>query len=138
MNDLYFKGEEHRQFFFSCLKQCKNYDAYHQAFFYLTGVCEDTRGNIAALFDFAEDRIKPEGLDGGWQTGGTRRLSRLAMNLWNGYTEDGREALASPYELFDCGYAPYMLEGIKLRYPEYCRDLAPARSDEPKTKGQER
>ena len=39
--------------------------------------------------------------------------------LWNGF-DDGK---ANPYDLFDCGFAPYMLQGIRLRYPEYCREL---------------
>ena len=45
---------------------------------------------------------------------------RQAFNLWNGFTEEGRENLCTPEELFCCGYAPYFMEGIKLRYPEYC------------------
>ena len=70
---------------------------------------------------------------GGWQTSGTVKVCHLAFNLWNGFTEEGKENLFTPDELFCCGYAPYFMEGIKLRYPEYCRDLTP-----PKRKDMER
>lgn len=60
-------------------------------------------------------------------------ICHLAFNLWNGFTEEGKENLFTPDELFCCGYAPYFMEGIKLRYPEYCRDLTP-----PKRKDMER
>ena len=59
----------------------------------------------------------------GWQTGGSARLTRLAFNLWNGYVEKGEESLSTPYEMFDCGHAPYFYEAIRIKYPEYCREL---------------
>ena len=43
------------------------------------------------------------------------------------------KSLYTRRNLFCCGYAPYFMEGIKLRYPEYCRDLTP-----PKRKDMER
>lgn len=37
----------------------------------------------------------------------------------------------SPEDLFCCEFAPYFMEGIKVRYPEYCRDLpAPRKQNE--------
>ena len=48
----------------------------------------------------------------------------------DGFTEEGRENLYTPEELFCCGYAPYFMEGIKLRYPEYCRDLTPPKRND--------
>ena len=64
------------------------------------------------------------------QTSGTVKVCHLAFNLWNGFTEEGRENLYTPEELFCCGYAPYFMEGIKLRYPEYCRDLTPPKRND--------
>lgn len=29
----------------------------------------------------------------------------------------------TPYDLFACSFAPYMYEAVKLRYPEYTRQL---------------
>ena len=52
-------------------------------------------------------------------TGGTVKLTRFAYNLWNGYSDKS----CTPYDLFDCSFAPYMYEAVKLRYPEYTRQL---------------
>ena len=93
------------------------------SFFYCVGISEDTRNHVDRMFDFKERLIKPGALHEGWQTGGSARLTRLAFNLWNGYVEKGEESLSTPYEMFDCGYAPYFYEAIRIKYPEYCRDL---------------
>lgn len=122
MKKLIFTSNQHRAFFENCMARVRD-DSYHKALFYLLGVSDDTRKMINRLFDFDEDCIRPEALHEGWQTSGTYRLCLLAFNLWNGYTEPGHEQEAAPYDLFACGYAPYMLEGIRLRYPEYCREI---------------
>ena len=115
--DIVFESRDHQQFFYHYMKMAKQPDAYHQSLFYTMGISEELRQRVGQWFDFEKDCIKRTCLDEGWQTGGTLRLTRLAFNLWNGYSDDR----TSPYNLFDCGYGKYMLEGIKLRYPEYCR-----------------
>lgn len=122
MGKIQFESEEHKQFFYEMLGKSRKQDCYHQSFFYCIGISEDTRNNVERLFDFERDRIRPEGLHDGWQTSGSMRVTRLAFNLWNGYAEKGKEKLSSPYEIFDCGYAPYCFEAIRLRYPDYCRE----------------
>ena len=121
MKKLIFTSDQHRTFYEKSMARVRE-DSYHRALFYLLGVSDDTRKRITCLFDFEEDCIRPEALHEGWQTSGTYRLCLLAFNLWNGYTEPGHERDTAPYDLFACGYAPYMLEGIRLRYPEYCRE----------------
>ena len=111
MKTIRFESQEHENFFYSMLKRTGNTDSYHQAFFYCVGI-SDTK-----------EHIRPEGLHEGWQTGGSIRLTRLAFNLWNGYAEKGDERMSTPYEIFDCGYAPYFFEAIRLKYPDYCREL---------------
>lgn len=123
MENIRFADKEHEAFYTEMLAVAGNEDAYHKALFYAMGISRETRRNIHTLFDFKEDGIKPGGLAAAWQTGGTRRLCRLAFNLWNGWTEEGREQFSAPYELFDCGFAPYFFEAIRLRYPEYCQSL---------------
>ena len=63
----------------------------------------------------------------GWQTSGTVRVCRLAFNLWNGYTDPEHSNAYSPEDLFCCEFAPYFMEGVKIRYPKYCRELPPVR-----------
>ena len=81
------------------------------------------------MFDFKNDCIVPEGMYGGWQTNGTVKVCHLAFNLWNGFTEEGKENLFTPDELFCCGYAPYFMEGKSkllksfLRFPHINRTV---------------
>ena len=132
MNKPIFASDQHRAFYDRCMTRVRN-DCYHRALFYLIGVSGDTRKMVDRLFDFNEDCIRPEALHSGWQTDGTYRLCLCAFNLWNGYTDADHGRNATPENLFCCGFAPYMLEGIKLRYPEYCREI-----ETPTTKPQER
>ena len=55
------------------------------------------------------------------------RVCRLAFNLWNGYTDPEHSNAYSPEDLFCCEFAPYFMEGVKIRYPKYCRELPPVR-----------
>lgn len=128
MVGIKFASKEHEEFFHSMLKKCGTADACYQAFFYCVGISGTARTNVRQLFDFGARQIKPEGLHEGWQTGGTARLTRLAFNLWNGYVEEGAGRMSTPYEIFDCGYAPYFYESIRLRYPEFCRELPAAKA----------
>jgi len=123
MSKLVFKSAAHQDFFLEMMSRCRTNDSYHRAFFYVMGIAGETRRNIGQMFNFKEDCIKPDGMHGGWQTSGTVRVCRLAFNLWNGYTEQENRGDFTPYNLFCCEFAPYFMEGIKLKYPEYCREL---------------
>lgn len=64
----------------------------------------------------------------GWQTGTSRKVTRLAFNLWNGWcreneTDEQASCLYAPDEIFCCGYQEYFFEALRLRFPEYsqCR-----------------
>ena len=129
MAKVIFANVAHRDFTWECLEKSKVNDCYHQAFFYVMGLSDEARANIGAMFDFERDCIIPEGMHGGWQTGESVKICRLAFNLWNGFTEKGKENLYTPEELFSCGNASFFMEAIKLRYPEYCRDITPKRKD---------
>lgn len=120
MGDINFASKEHRDFFYAALAKCGCMDVYHEALFYALGIAHETRVNIDQLYNFHNRCINLEGLHAGWQTGGTSRLTRLAFNLFNGFIEEGEEGLYTPYALFDCSFASYFMEAVKLRFPEYC------------------
>jgi len=84
------------------------------------GISDEIRKHVEDVFDFRENVIRPEGLNKGWQTSGSSCLIRLAFNLWNGWNADG---YATPYDLFSTSDVAYMLEAIRIRYPEYCREV---------------
>jgi hypothetical protein len=85
------------------------------------------------MYDPIEGRIIPESINDGFQTGTSVKVTRLAFNLFN----DGTPTALSLYQkgdiesaydecqkysvsdIFCCSYAPYFVEAIKLRYPEY-------------------
>ena len=92
MSKIQFRNAAHRDFVLENLDKCKVNDCYHRAFFYVMGISEETRMNIGKMFDFKRDCIIPEGMHGGWQTSGTVKVCHLAFNLWNGFTEEGRES----------------------------------------------
>jgi hypothetical protein len=120
-----FHDSEHEAFYYRMLAERRCTDSYHRALFYTLGLSKDTRAH-QELFDFSDGIIKPEGLSASWHTGGSIRICRLAFNLWNGWSQTGEERFSTPYELFDCEAAPYFFEAIRLRYPEYNRQLAPS------------
>ena len=112
-----FKDQEHRNFFreMVALDKCAG-DSYREALFYTLGINAETRNRVCDVYDFKEHGIAPEGLNKGWQASGSRRITLLAFNLYNGFTEDGREELSSPYHVFDCIDAPFMLEAVRVRF----------------------
>ena len=116
--EIRFSSDAHRDFYEDMLGKCRKQDSYHQAFFYVMGLTNDTRVHVNEVFDFQEDCIIPEGLTAGWQTGGSIRVCRMALNLWNGYTEAPGDEF-TPEALFCCEFASYFVEALKLRYPEY-------------------
>lgn len=122
-----FISKEHEQFYKEMMKKSGVNDNYHRSFFYCMGISEVTRANINKLYNFKRGYAELDGLHGGWQTSSSLRLTRLALNLWNGYAEQGEERMSTPYELFSCEYAPYFYEAVKLRYPEYCKELSSCR-----------
>ncbi|AIQ13796.1 DUF6075 family protein [Paenibacillus durus] len=124
-----FKDIDHEQFYEGNIRMTRSQqDPYRKALFYLLGLTPQTRQHIRDIYDYEESCIRLEGLEQGWQTSSTLKLTRLAFNLFNGYTGDvetGRDHPRhySPYHLFDTGLMPYFFEAIKLRYAEYARSL---------------
>ena len=37
--------------------------------------------------------------------------------------QKGEDRLSTPAEMSDCGYASYFYQAIRMKYPEYCREL---------------
>ncbi|GIP30946.1 DUF6075 family protein [Paenibacillus sp. J2TS4] len=128
MNPI-FKDIEHEQFYEGNLRMTHSqHDPFRQTFFYILGLTSQTRQHIRDLYDYEEQAIRLEGLEQGWQTSTSLKITRLAFNLYNGYTGDaetGRDQPRnySPYHLFDTGLMPYFFEAIKLRYSEYARSM---------------
>lgn len=110
-------------------------DAYHKVLAYLFALDDVCYNHIDDLFDFEENAIFPDAINEPWQTAISRKTTRLAYNLWNGCCTDGehyydinnvcKELPSCNYTvdgIFDCSYAFYFWNAIKIRYPEYAPD----------------
>ena len=144
MADILFADKKHEELFYSLFKKMNTHDCYHGSAAYLLGLDTVLREHIKDVFDFSEDVIKPDGLHKAWQTGTSRKTTRLLFNLWNGMYKDEAAPKTSDYEdededqeedeterlnyspryyaadnIFSCSYAPYFVQAMKLRFPEY-------------------
>lgn len=114
-----FKDTQHEEAFNSFIERAKVRpgDVERISLFYLLSIFAETRNNINTLYDFKENWIKPEGLNQGWQTGGTTKVTKLAYNLYNGFNgeEYGR---FDPLSIFSVSeeYREYMLYAVRLRF----------------------
>ena len=133
MNEMKFIDEEHKKFWNEKYKEMKELgktDVYYKALVYVLGICETTRKNFDEIFDLKNGEINIDSLQGAYQTGTSIKVTRMAFNLWNNCMYDSQEDIDkgrkssgySPSEIFDCSYAPFFFEGIKIRYPEYTRE----------------
>lgn len=96
-------------------------DCYHLSIAYLLSLDRVCQEHIDDLYDFKEDCIKPNGIHKAWQTGTSKKTTRLAFNLYTGHTNWENECkYCTPSDIFCSEYASYYWEAIKLRYPEYC------------------
>ena len=127
-----FRDEEHKKSYYATLELMRNSDCYRKAVAYLFTLDPICFEHIRDIYDFSEDCIAPDGLNKAWQTGTSKKTTRLAFNLWNGWCTDGETYIGSdgfeeslpscyftPNNIFCCEYAPYYVEALKLRFPEY-------------------
>jgi len=131
-HNAYFADSEHLDFYSEQLVRL-NPDCYLKALVYALGICSDTRRNFDSLYDVKGKHVVPGTINSGWQTGGSLKITRLAFQLFTDGTPsafsahgkaDADECIRySVSDIFCCGYAPYFVEAIKLRYPEYMKDL---------------
>ena len=130
---MIFKNDAHRDFYNTEIANVED-DCYHRALVYTIGICSDTRRNFAAMYDKKERAIIKDSINAAWQTGSSVKLTRLAFNLFtdrpitaitydeteNKVVEDFDECSKySVSDIFCCGFAPYLAEAIRIRYPEY-------------------
>ena len=118
-----FRDMQHEEGFNNFIKKAKvqDWDKERTSLFYTLAIFEETRRNIDALYDFKENCIKPEGLNQGWQTGGTTKATKLAFNLFNNFRGEDRERENySPLELFSIStdYRNFMLMAVQIRFSQ--------------------
>lgn len=125
-----FIDNKHQEFYEQKLKELEEYgktDVYYRSLVYTLGISETTRDHFRQIFDIKKGEINIDSLMAGWQTETSAKVTRMAFSLWNRCMYDSesdlqKEKMSSyynPSEIFCCSYAPYLYEGVKIRYPEY-------------------
>lgn len=102
-------------------------DCILQSLLYLIGLTEITRQNFHAFYNRDDGSIQSQVLSELWQTPSTLRLTRLVLNLHSGISseldeESGETRNADAYTvaaIFCCELAPYFMEAVRLRFPQY-------------------
>ena len=131
-----FADRKHLDFYTERVNRLKP-DCYLKALIYTLGICDDTRRRFDFIYNAKDRCIEPDVIHDAWQTGGSLKVTRLAFQLFTDRTptacfdgsrdpeDDFKECQRySVSDIFCCGYAPYFVEAIKLRYPEYMRERA--------------
>lgn len=127
---ILFISEAHEKFYYDQLQKVQEQDEYHKALCYCLGISNDTRRNINRIYDFKTDCVKSECLQEGWQTSGSKKIVRMAFNLYcNGTPSVDEDTTTdeqlyecrqySVEELFCCEYALYFWQAVQIRYHEY-------------------
>lgn len=129
--DIVFADEAHERFFREKVRELPNSrkDSKEIAMIYTLGICDKTRAAFSQIVDQGTEQINPMVLFAGWQTSASIKVTKLAINLYTGFSQsvnrdDSEEGYnfgeSSPdytvEEIFDCPYAGYFLESVRLRY----------------------
>ena len=130
--DIIYKDKDHELNYNFLLQLITRITSTRKAVAYLLALEPLCFEHCRELYDFHEDNTIPEGLDKAWHTAASRRTTRLAFNLYNGYFSDGETYIGSdgfeemlpsrfytPYTFFGCEDAPYYVEALKIRFPKF-------------------
>ena len=127
-----FVDDEHEKFWEEknlIMQKYGKTDVYYKSIVYTLGICETTRNNFNKIFSIEKGEINIDSVNGAFQTGTSEKVTRMAFSLWNRCNYDSNEdrqkgkvsEYYNPSEVFCCSYAPYFVEALKIRYPEYFR-----------------
>lgn len=115
---MIFYDEMHKTRFITLSKKIKILDVYHKSLIYLIALNVDCYRNIDDIYDIKNDVIKKTGIKKNWQTSTSKRVTRLAFNLWNNTIEKANAEEYTPCNIFCDPNAEYYMQAIKIRFPE--------------------
>ncbi len=127
-----FVDDEHEKFWNEknlIMQKYGKTDVYYKSIVYTLGICETTRSNFNKIFSIENGEINIDSINSAFQTGTSEKVTRIAFSLWNRCNYDSDKdrqkgkvsKYYNPNEIFCCSYAPYFVEALKIRYPEYFR-----------------
>ena len=125
--NIRFADDMHKAFFIEYSRKTDP-DVYLSSLIYTLGVCRDTRRHFHSIYDTKERCIIPKAIDNPWQTDSSLKVTRLAFQLYTNSTPTAFLGGSSDIDecrrytvsnIFCCSYAPYFIDAVYLRYPEY-------------------
>ena len=127
--NINFLDDRHEILYNTLCDRMKKQDRYHLAMAYLLALDSELRKHYLDVFDFENDGIKINALNKAWQTGTSKKTTRLAFNLWNGCSTDGEtytdkggyerdlpSSYYTPEQIFCSVYAAFYWQAIKIRF----------------------
>ena len=128
-----FINAEHHRFYSGTLKRFPDPATPEKALCYCLGIHPAVRKYVDHIYDFSTGQVTPECMQEEWVTStedpeDIRTVIRMAYNLYGGTpsVEEADDQLDecrkyTADKLFNCRYAPYFWEAVKIRYPEYSK-----------------
>ena len=110
LSEMLFRDAEHSDRYVTILQLMKSNNPEHAALAYLLALIN---APVNCCFDFSNDKVKLNAVEGSWVTGSCRRVLALAFNLWNFQNP------ADVSDVFGYGayeYGDYMFYAIKMRF----------------------
>lgn len=132
LNDtIIFKDDKQKQSFYNFVDALPSNrkDCYHISLLYCLTLNTACVEHFDEIYDMNEFSIKPQCLCEPWQTGSSLRTTRMAFQLFNGFTMDcdNNELISNPsnYTIDALFYSDieYYCEAIKIRYLYQFKDL---------------
>jgi hypothetical protein len=126
-NHIRYVDDIHKNFYLEQVRKLKP-DIYLRSLIYTLGMCHDTRRHFDNIYDAIKRCINPETIFEPWQTGSSLKVTRLAFQLFTDSTPTAylsdtlnvEECMRyTVSDIFCCNFAPYFVDAINLRYPEY-------------------
>lgn len=116
MENLKFYNDDHKRFYTENTEN-KGLDCYNKAVVYLLGLTEDTRKHSEEIYNFENREIEPTALNKAWQTSTSLTITRLAFNLFNGFTGTEENENYTVENIFSRReLAEYFYQAIKIRF----------------------
>lgn len=128
-NNIIFRNEEHKNFFYQSIKRCQYHDCFHVTLLYCLGIDDNTRHHIESIYDFDKGTINVKVLQEPWQTSSSRQTIRLAFNLFSSSTPSVdrsstiEEQLSecrkySAVDIFSSTYRKYFWQAVNMMYTD--------------------
>ena len=130
--NIRFADDKHRFFYMNQFQKLRP-DVYLKSLIYTLGMCHDTRRYFDFIYDSNLKEINPDAINESWQTGSSMKVTRLAFQLFTNNTPSAFNNGSYNFDeckrycvsdIFCCSFAPYFVEAIRLRYPEYFNALS--------------